>query len=300
MAYRNLMLSSPAKISCRRNQLLVQAEQERSFPIEDLSAVLIESRQSVITAAALAALAQNGTLVYLCDEKHLPCAIQLPYANHSRQLEVIQAQQGLTQAVQKRLWQQIVCAKIHNQAECLSLCGKLEEAKYLYSRERTVMGGDKGNVEATAAAFYFPALFGKDFTRGEEADSRNAALNYGYAILRGYMARCVAVYGLLPWLGVHHCSGLNQLNLADDLMEPYRPVVDLFVATNIGEECEMTTQLKAALLNLLNMDILSGDQHHSVAYAMERQVQSLRGCCEKRRERLLLPVLKPLQPHRYE
>lgn len=300
MAYRNLMLSSPAKISCRNCQLVVQAGQEFSFPIEDISSLLIESKQSVITAAALSALAQNGTLVYFCDEKHLPCAVQLPYANHSRQLEVMQAQQSLTQPMQKRLWQQIVCAKIHNQAECLSLCGKLEEASFLYSRERTVASGDKGNAEATAAAFYFPALFGKGFIRAEEQDSRNAALNYGYAILRGYMARCITVYGFVPWLGLHHCSSLNPFNLADDLMEPYRPVVDLFVASNVSEECELTTQLKASLLNLLNTDILSGNQHHSVAYAMERQVQSLRGCCEKRKDALLLPILLTTQPHRYE
>lgn len=300
MAYRNLMLSSPAKISCRNDQLVVQAGQEFSFPIEDISALLIENRQSVITTAALSALAQNGTLVYFCDEKHLPCAVQLPYANHSRQLEVMQAQQSLTQPIQKRLWQQIVSAKIHNQAECLSLCGKPEEAKFLYSRERAVVSGDKANVEAAAAAFYFPALFGKGFVRAPELDSRNAALNYGYAILRGYMARCVAVYGLVPWLGLHHCSGLNPFNLADDLMEPYRPVIDLFVAANVSEECELTMQLKAGLLDLLNADILSSAQHHSVAYAMERQVQSLRGCCEKRRDTLLLPILLPTQPHRYE
>lgn len=300
MAYRNLMLSSPAKISCRNCQLVVQAGQEFSFPIEDISSLLIESKQSVITAAALSALARNGTLVYFCDEKHLPCAVQLPYANHSRQLEVMQAQQNLTQPMQKRLWQQIVCAKIHNQAECLSLCGKLEEASFLYSREKTVASGDRGNAEATAAAFYFPALFGKGFIRAEEQDSRNAALNYGYAILRGYMARCITVYGFVPWLGLHHCSGLNPFNLADDLMEPYRPVIDLFVASNVSEECELTTQLKASLLNLLNTDILSGNQHHSVAYAMERQVQSLRGCCEKRKDALLLPILLTTRPHRYE
>lgn len=300
MAYRNLMLSSPAKISCKNNQLMVESGQVRSFPIEDISSLLIESRQSVITAAALSALAQNGTLVYFCDEKHLPCAVQLPYAGHSRQLEVMQAQQSLTQAAQKRFWQQIVCAKIHNQAECLALCGKAGEAQFLYSRERAVASGDKGNVEATAAAFYFPALFGKPFVRAAEWDSRNAALNYGYALLRGYMARCLAVYGLLPWLGLHHCSGLNQFNLADDFMEPYRPVVDLFVAANVREDCELTTQLKAGLLNLLSVDILSGNQHHSVAYAMERQVQSFRSCCEKQKDALLLPVLLPTRQHCYE
>jgi CRISPR-associated protein Cas1 len=300
MPYRNLLIAGAARLSCKNGQLVVEGTQTLSFPMENISAVLLENRQSSITVAALSALAQNGATVYLCDEKHLPCAVQLPFAAHSRQLEVMRAQQEMTQAACDRLWKQIVCAKIGNQAECLSLCGKEKEAIFLRARVRMVMTGDKSNVEATAAAFYFPTLFGEDFTRGDELDGRNAALNYGYAILRGYMARCIAVYGLAPWQGVHHCSGVNSFNLADDMMEPYRPVVDLFTATNVDAECELTPHLKARLLDLLNADILSGNQHHSVAYAMERQVQSLRSCCDKQKDALLLPGLLATQQHRYE
>jgi CRISPR-associated protein Cas1 len=300
MPYRNLMITSPARLSCRNGQLVVETTQSLSFPMEDISSILLESRQSTITTAALAELAQNGALVYFCDEKHLPCAVQLPFAAHSRQLEVVQAQQSLTAAQRGRLWQQIVCAKIHAQAECLALCGKAEQAAFLHSRARAVTGGDKNNLEAVAAAYYFPALFGSDFTRAQELDGRNGALNYGYAILRGYMARCIAVYGFAPWWGLHHCSGVNAFNLADDMMEPYRPVVDLFVAANVDEDCALTTPLKARLLDLLNADILSGNQHHSVAYAMERQVQSLRSCCDRRSDTLTLPSLLATQQHRYE
>ncbi len=101
----------------------------------------------------------------------------------------------LTLPAKKRLWQQLVIAKIENQAECLALCGKTQEAAFLHSRARAVTSGDKGQSEAAAAAYYFPALFGTGFTRSAD-DGRNAALNYGYAILRGYAARCAAVYGL--------------------------------------------------------------------------------------------------------
>lgn len=299
MAYRSLLLTSPARVSCRRGQLVVCAEEEHTFPIEDLSAVLVESRQTTLTAAALAALAQNGTAVYFCDEKHLPCALLQPFAQHSRQLEVTRAQLALGQAARKRAWQQIVTAKIQNQAECLALCGKETQAAWLFSRARAVSAGDKENIEATAAAFYFQALFGEGFTRGDETDTRNAALNYGYAILRGCMARAVTVYGLVPWLGLHHDSGLNAFNLADDLMEPYRPVVDLFVAANVDAESEMDTRQKGRLLNLLSVDVLSGGQRHSVSYAMERQVQSLRRLLDGPAT-LLLPKLLPLQQHRYE
>ena len=110
----------------------------------------------------------------------------------------------------------------------------------------------------------------------------------------GYMARCLAVYGFLPWLGLHHDNELNQFNLADDLMEPFRPEADLYVAANVAEDAAMTPGLKGSLVNLLNVDILSGGQHHSVAYAMERLVQSLRS------QPLQLPKLLEYKQHSYE
>ena len=184
-------------------------------------------------------------------------------------------------------------SKILNTAECLALCGKTQEAAFLFGRAKAVTSGDKDNVEASAAAYYFPALFGEGYTRRNE-DTRNAALNYAYAILRGYMARCLTVYGFQPCLGLHHDSELNQFNLADDLMEPFRPVADLYVAANVAEDAALTPILKGKLVNLLNADILSGGQHHSVAYAMERLVQGLRG------QALLLPKLLEYKQHSYE
>lgn len=296
MAYRNVMITTPCRISYKQGQLLVQGDVSASFPIEDLLSVLIESRQCTITTAALAALAGEGVTVFTCDEKHIPCVVTLPFARHSRQLEVTRQQLGWTSAGKNRWWQQIVQAKIRNQAECLALCGRCETAALLRKRSDAVRRGDSENREATAAALYFPALFGDGFTRSAEADARNAALNYGYAILRGCMARCLAVYGFIPWMGLHHESTLNAWNLADDMMEPYRPVVDLFVAAQVGPDAPLDTRLKSCLFNLLNMDIRSGGQRHSVAYAMERQTQSLRSDAKT----LVLPELMPLQPHSYE
>lgn len=296
MAYRNVMITTPCRISYKQGQLLVQGDVSASFPIEDLLSVLIESRQCTITTAALAALAGEGVTVFTCDEKHIPCVVTLPFARHSRQLEVTRQQLGWTTAGKNRWWQQIVQAKIRNQAECLALCGRCETAALLRKRSDAVRRGDSENREATAAALYFLALFGDGFTRSAEADARNAALNYGYAILRGCMARCLAVYGFIPWMGLHHESTLNAWNLADDMMEPYRPVVDLFVAAQVGPDAPLDTRLKSCLFNLLNMDIRSGGQRHSVAYAMERQTQSLRSDAKT----LVLPELMPLQPHSYE
>ena len=293
MSYRCLMVVNPARIRCRNEQLLIETDSVHSVPIEDISAIVLENRQSTVTAAAMATLAQNGVVIFWCDETHLPCGVSLPFAQHSRQLGVLRWQMELTLPTKKRMWQQIVTAKIQNQAECLALCGKAQEAAFLFGRAKAVTSGDKDNLEAAAAAYYFPALFGAGYTRRSE-DARTAALNYAYAILRGYMARCLAVYGFLPWLGLHHDNELNQFNLADDLMEPFRPAADLYVAANVAEEAALTPGLKGSLVNLLNVDILSGGQHHSVAYAMERLVQSLRS------QPLQLPKLLEYKQHSYE
>lgn len=293
MSYRCLFVANAARIHCKNEQLVIETDAPHSVPLEDISALILESRQISITAAALSALAQSGAAVYCCDEKHLPCGICLPFAQHSRQLGVVRWQLELTQPAKKRLWQKIVVAKIENQAECLALCGLPQQASALYGRAKAVSSGDKENIEASAAAFYFRALFGAGFTRQND-DGINASLNYAYAILRGYVARCLAAYGFLPYLGIHHDSELNQFNLADDLIEPFRPVADLFVASNVSEDAALTTALKGQLVNLLNADILSGGQHHSVSYAIERLVQSLRA------PRLTLPKLVEYKQHTYE
>lgn len=168
----------------------------------------------------------------------------------------------------------------------------------LFSCAERVRSGDTDNVEATGAQIYFPALFGDGFTRGQDC-GLNAALNYGYAILRGAMARHLAVYGFIPSLGLHHCNRLNSFNLADDLMEPFRPVVDRLAYVLFQDTQELTPQSKRHLFNCLNMDIISGGQKHSVSYAMERLVQSLIRAMEEKKS-LILPELVELHQHRYE
>ncbi|MBE6991733.1 MAG: type II CRISPR-associated endonuclease Cas1 [Ruminococcaceae bacterium] len=299
MAFRNIIIESPANLSVRRSQLIVKTDTEHSVPVEDISAIMLENRQSVITAAALSFLGQSGCALFVCDEKHLPCAVLTPYANHSRELYVLRSQLDASEPLKKRLWQSIVKAKVNNQAQCLRLNGMDDEAERLELMAERVKSGDSENVEATAAQKYFSVLFGKGFARGEE-DGRNAALNYGYAILRGSMARYLAVYGFTSAFGLHHRNTLNSFNLADDLMEPFRPVVDMMVTRYVNKEDELTPETKRMLFNCMNLDILSGGQHHSVAYAAERLVQSLSRSFGSGEPKLLLPQLVELKQHSYE
>ena len=299
MAFRSIMIESPAQLSLRDEQLVIRTEREHTVPLEDISALLLENRRSTITTAALARLGQCGCAVFLCDEKHLPCAVLTPFQQHSRALAVLRSPLEASEPLRKRLWQSVVKAKIGNQALCLRLAGKEAEAQALFSLADRVRSGDSENAEATAAQLYFPALFGGDFTRGEE-NGRNAALNYGYAILRGCTARTLSVYGFLPSLGIHHRSTLNAFNLADDLMEPFRPLADLLVFSSFGPEDELTPERKRTLFNCLNLDILSGGQRHSVSYAIDREVQSLRRAFDEKQAELTLPILTELKQHGYE
>ena len=299
MAFRTIVVERPAAISVNRAQLVIRSDREHRVSPEDLSVLLIESRQSTISAAALSLLGQCGCTVFFCDEKHLPCAVLLPYLQHSRNLSVIKMQIEMPAPLKKQLWKNIVVSKITNQAACLSLIGKEDTAAELLALCKRVRSGDTENMEAIAAAKYFKHLFGSSFTRKSELPI-NSALNYGYAIIRGCMARNLTSYGFLPALGLHHKNELNAFNLADDMMEPFRPLVDVFVSLGFETEDDFSTPMKRQLANILNLDLLSGGQHHSAAFSIERMVQSLSRSLSEGTSLLVLPELCELRQHTYE
>ncbi len=261
--------------------------------------MLIESGQVTLAARAVSALAESGATVFFCDEKHLPCCQLLPVNRYCRQRKMLSAQWEMEKPLQKRLWQQIVVQKIKNQAKCLVLAGR-EGQKELQNMAGRVLSGDRDNREAVAAAFYFPALFGEGFIR-EREDPRNSALNYGYAILRGCVARRLVVHGLEPCLGLHHHSELNNFNLADDLIEPFRPVVDLYVATRFREDGEdLSPDQKVRLFNLSHYLVEQAGKRYGVFTAIDRSCASLARCYTEGAQKLELPELIPLEEQRYE
>ncbi|HIW93095.1 MAG TPA: type II CRISPR-associated endonuclease Cas1 [Candidatus Flavonifractor merdipullorum] len=299
MEFRSVFVSNPAQLSVRRGQLVIRQEEERSVPMEDLSALLLESRAVSITTAALQELTDHGVTVYLCDETHLPAALVLPMNRHSRQLKLLKGQIAMRRPTQKRVWQGVVMSKISNQARCLSLLRK-DEAEELRELADQVRSGDPDNWEAVAAARYFPALFGAGFTRGEECRV-NAALNYGYAILRGAVARHLVMRGLEPCLGIFHHSELNRFNLADDLMEPYRPLVDLYVASHVpDDEGDLTPAIKQQLFQLSHYLVEQGGKQFRAISAIGRMADSFSRIVQSGEGQLELPHLLPLQLGRYE
>lgn len=298
MEFRSVFISNSAHLSVCKGQLVIRQEKEISIPMEDLSSLLIESRAVTITAAAVQELADHGVTVYFCDTTHLPAALVLPINQNCRQLKQLKAQIALSLPTQKHMWREIVSAKIRNQALCLKLLGISGYEDLLYMA-RSVRPGDPDNLEASAAASYFPLLFGAGFTRGEDS-IQNSCLNYGYAILRGAVARNLAIRGAEPCLGIFHHSEVNQFNLADDLMEPYRPLVDLFTASRIPDGTQMTPPVKQQLFNLSNYIILQNGKKYKAISAVGRMTDSFIRILHKQGRELELPELLPLQEYHYE
>lgn len=299
MEYRNIFLANPARLSVQREQLVIEQAEKITVPLEDISSVLIESPQVTLTAYAAAAMANHGITVFLCDEKHLPSGQILPINQFCRQRKLLLSQCEMGKPLQKQLWQQIVSQKIWNQSECLRITNKAgwEDLRQMAGK---VLSNDSDNREAVAAAGYFPALFGVGFSRSSD-DPRNAALNYGYAVMRAGIARNLVVHGLEPCIGLHHRSELNNFNLADDLIEPFRPVVDLYATQNFSKDDDvLTPRQKAGLFNLTNYLVKQAGRRYRVMLSIDRVCTALANSVTAGENLLELPELIPLELHQYE
>ncbi|MDE2576938.1 MAG: type II CRISPR-associated endonuclease Cas1 [Rhodospirillales bacterium] len=227
MAWRGLHLTQAARLSLADHQMVVaQGEGEVRLALEDLAWVVIDTPQATLTTALLSACMQAGIALVMTDAAHTPSGLALPFHRHHRQAHIANVQADASLPLKKRLWQIIVQAKIRNQAASLRAGGIAPGA--LPAMAELVGSGDPDNVEARAARTYWRLLF-PEFVRENADDRRNILLNYGYAVLRAAVARALVASGLLPAFGLQHASASNAFNLADDLVEPFRPFVDRLV-----------------------------------------------------------------------
>ncbi|MBO5143112.1 MAG: type II CRISPR-associated endonuclease Cas1 [Clostridia bacterium] len=300
MGWRSIVISHPSKISVKDNQLVIEQEEKWSMPIEDLTSIVIENPQVVITMKTLELLSDSNVTLYVCDNRHIPIGYLLPYYRHSRQLKIINQQLSQSEPFKKRLWQQIIKQKIINQAYVLMCNGKRDVSDKLIKMAEKVDSGDTQNIEAQVAKIYFETLFNKNFNRNYE-NTYNACLDYGYSILRGAIARNIAKYGFIPSLGIHHKSELNNYNLGDDIIEPFRPIVDFWIIENIREEMEFTKEIRGSLVDLLNYDVIIDNKRQSVSNAINVMISSYTTAIQmKDYSKILLPRVVPLERHEYE
>ena len=221
MAWKGLHLSRPARLNTADGQIVVaQDDGEVRLPLEDIAYIVLDAPHATLTTTLLSACMEAGIAIVSTDARHTPNGLMLPFHRHHRQAGVANMQIALGEPFKKRAWQRVAVAKIDNQAAHLDRGGHNGES--LRAMSRLVGSGDPQNIEARAARAYWGALF-SDFVRDDASDLRNKLLNYGYAVLRAGIARSLVAYGLLPSIGLHHASVTNAFNLADDLIEPFRP-----------------------------------------------------------------------------
>lgn len=301
MVWRSVVINRPARLKREHFSLVVEQEQSARVPFEDIAVIVLNHREITLTHPVLSACADYGIGLYSTGDNHQPNGVFMPFLQHSRATRMQRLQLDLDKPSTKRAWARVVQAKILNQARCMELLG-VAGADRLASYARRVRSGDAGNLEAQASAYYFPQVFGRSFHRSQERWT-NAALDYGYAVLRGACARALVAHGMLPSIGLFHSSEQNAFNLADDLIEPYRPIVDLHVAQQHPpqDDGELQPADKVALVGLLNVDVAMPRGQMSVLASIEQAAQTLARLYDGGSEQVLeLPGLIKLRQHAFE
>lgn len=294
MNWRGMHVSEPARLSVKQGQMLLERRDGTfTFPLEDMAFLILDTQQVSLTAALMARCAEAGCLVICCNDKHMPCGSLLPFHTFYRHAETLQRQITLSEVRKKRLWQQIIRRKILNQAWSLHRAGRPDEqADRLSVLSAKVKSGDSDNVEGAAARLYWQ-YWEEHFNRDQDgADRLNVMLNYGYALVRALMARELAGRGFSPSLGLHHRSMANAFNLADDMMEPWRPFVDslaLAVWRKNSEQTAFSLEDRRALANVFFQPVRMDGAEMLLLDAVKKQVEQLRVFYLKLRDDIPLP-----------
>ena len=310
MIKKTLYFGNPAYLSLRNKQLVIRLPEVESgnmpdemkreaittVPIEDIGVVVLDNKQITITQGLVAALLQNTTALITCDDRRMPTGLFLPLQGNTVQNERFRSQLEASQPLRKQFWQQTVRAKIENQAAVLRLYTVKSVAR-MYTMADNVKSGDSDNFEAQAAVYYWKNVFTDipTFIRDQNGEPPNNLLNYGYAILRAVVARALVSSGLLPVYGIHHHNRYNPYCLADDIMEPYRPYVDMQVL-HIMQQYEeipenLPKEMKRDLLSIPVIDTMIGGKKRPLMVAVSETTASLAKCFAGELRKISYPTI---------
>ncbi len=298
MIKRTLYFAHAAHLHTTKQQLVAtypDSGEKKSAPIEDIGMVVLEHPQITLSHTLISKLLANNAAVVTCDGHHLPQGMMLNLNGHSTQQAHFRTQQEATPAQKARMWQQTVRQKIRNQAALLRQNGLETENMERWAAKTAP--GDPDNFEARAAAFYWKRLFEDflhDFKRGRFEGAPNNMLNYGYAVLRAVIARSLVGSGLLPAFGYHHSNKYNAYCLADDVMEPYRPVVDQLVlelVRSLDDYEQLTPAIKQQLLQIPVLDVRINGQVSPLMLAAQETTSSLYKCYARQQKIIKFPEL---------
>ncbi|MFV0480383.1 MAG: type II CRISPR-associated endonuclease Cas1 [Campylobacteraceae bacterium] len=300
MGYKTVVFSNPCKLSLKLDNLKFEAKNQDEIlvPLSDISVIILETNQITITSALLSEFANKDISVFTCDGSHIPNGLFLPFHQHSRYSLMSELQIKWSEPFKKQCWQNIISQKVKNQANVLKYF-KYSGEKTLQNLSNQVKSGDSTNIEGYAAREYFSHLFGA-FNRKNDDDWRNKALNYGYAIVRGVVARDLVSCGFLPFFGLHHKNQLNAFNLADDIIEPFRPFVDILVNERYEEQVDkivdrkntLTKEDRNYLCEILNIEVCINNHTTSLQNASLITCNSLANATKNQKSsEIILPKL---------
>ncbi len=277
-------------LSVFRGFLVVEENREEvgRIALDDVHAVIVHAHGTTWSANLVAALAERGAPIVFCSSNHAPVAVTLPIEGHHAQNARIRSQWSASTPLSKQLWKRIVSAKIQMQGSLLAARG-IAGAEAFASMARRVKSGDTDNLEAQAARRYWPLLMGAEFRRDRDASGANALLNYGYAVMRATIARAVIASGLHPSIGINHANRGNAFALADDLVEPFRPLVDALVVAMIERGVDrLDPPQKRRFARLIAFDLQVGGEMSPASIAAVRLTHSLSRAFETGRPSLNL------------
>lgn len=310
MIKKTLCFSNPAYLSLRDRQLVIKLpevekainypeklkqEAELTRPIEDIGIIVLDNRQITLTTGLMDALLENNSAVITCDARSMPVGMMLPLSGNTTQSERFRHQINSSLPLRKQLWQQTIQYKIRNQLAVLKQYTNAE-TKCMQKWANDVKSGDTENMEARAAAYYWKGLFGHidGFVRDRDGVAPNNLLNYGYAILRAVVARSLVASGLLPTLGIHHHNRYNAYCLADDIMEPYRPYIDMLVydiTVQYGIDIELSKDIKAELLSIPTLDVIIDGKRSPLMIGVSQTTASLYKCFKGEFRKIIYPEI---------
>ena len=297
MLKKTILIENKIALSTRNQQLVLKTEiKEKSIPIEDIGFLLLDHPEIYLSIPAMNLLVDNNTSIIICGKNHLPNGMFLNLNSHHIQQEIFKNQIEASAPLKKQLWQQTIIEKIKNQGELLERITKTKNSfDFLASK---VLSGDTSNMEGAAAQQYWkyfplPNLEKDGIKRERYGDYPNNFLNYGYAILRAATARALSGSGLLNTLGIHHKSKYNAFALADDIMEPFRPVVDekVFEIMQKYNEQELNTAIKAELLQILTRTVYFKEEKSPLMVALQKTASSLQQCYTGNKKKIKYPKL---------
>ncbi|MDP3936291.1 MAG: type II CRISPR-associated endonuclease Cas1 [Alphaproteobacteria bacterium] len=293
MSWKIALFQNRVELRLTADQLSITQEGQMTLlPLQDLCAIVLETPQITLTSALLSKLNAHNVALITCNEKHIPNGILLGFHQHSRQTEVTQLHINMGHPLKKQLWKRIIQQKVHNQAYAVHPYSK-DHSKRINRLALTIKSGDKENIEAQAAKIYWQKIFYQGYRR-HGGCIIDMGLNYAYSVIRAMIARCISAFGLIPSLGVHHCNQLNAFNLSDDLIEPFRPLIDAFVKERITDEHMLLSELspltRKELASIGFAPCEMNQKTYEIATAIDEMCQSfLRALREKDPKLLYLP-----------